>query len=69
MRGHADKDSVDALSHPASHLYRGVAGEGAHCGIWGSRVEASPYCHFLLRLNNALRRAVFAADAKTKEKL
>lgn len=33
------------------------------------RVEASPYCHFLLRLDNALRRAVFAADAKTKEKL
>lgn len=33
------------------------------------RVWASPYCHFLLFLDLALRRAVFAADAKTKEKL
>lgn len=31
------------------------------------RVWASPYCHFLLFLDLALRRAVFAADAKTKE--
>lgn len=33
------------------------------------RAGASPYCHFLLFLDLALRRAVLAADAKMKEKL